>query len=232
MATVAFIGPDGAGKTTQTRMLRESGVVPFKYLYMGVDIPASNIALPTSRLIERFKSRSSRVTAVAPPATDGTRPARASRSVGASLRGYARLANRLSEEWFRQLVSWTYQARGYSVLYDRHFALDFAPEIVPPGDQPLDKRIHSWCLRHLYPAPHLVIFLDAPGTLLFARKGELSIDELERRRQGFLALGKRIPGFVRVDATQPLPDVYAEITRHVLRVCGKRGDRRVEESAR
>jgi thymidylate kinase len=144
----------------------------------------------------------------------------------------ARLLNRLTEEWFRQGVSLVHQARGYTVLYDRHFALDFAPEIAPPGQESLDRRIHNWCLRRLYPLPDLVIYLDAPGTLLFARKGELTVEELERRRQGFLKLGKRIPGFVRVDATRPLEEVHREVTNHVLRVCGGSGYGPVGEAAR
>jgi thymidylate kinase len=197
MASVALIGPDGAGKTTLTRMLMQSQLVPFKYLYMGIDIPRSNVALPTSRLVERMKARS---------------PGAQRHS---SLGGVLRLVHRLGDEWFRQAVSWLYQVRGYTVLYDRHFALDFAPEIVTVGTEvlPWHKRMHMWCLSKLYPLPDVVIFLDAPGELLFARKGELTIAELERRRQGFLALGRRIPGFVRIDATRPLPEVYADVER-------------------
>lgn len=216
MPTVAFIGPDGAGKTTITGMLRESRIVRFKYLYMGVDLPEGGMALPTSKLIRRFKSKRRTTQDGAGRAASG-RPSGGGRT---SLRGMARLGHRLAEQWFRQGLSWWYQFRGYTVLYDRHYALDFAPEITPPGPESLDRRIHNWCLRNLYPLPDLVIFLDAPGALLFARKGELTIEELERRRQGFLALGRRIPGFVRVDATQPLEDVYAEVAGHVRRVSG------------
>jgi thymidylate kinase len=201
MATVALIGPDGAGKTTLTGMLLDSQLARFKYLYMGIDIRGSNVALPTARLVARWHAGA---------------PGRG--SIGGAVRGYARLAHRLSDEWFRQLVSWAYQARGYTVVYDRHFALDFAPEITATGERlPLHKRIHIWCLRWLYPLPDLIIFLDAPGELLFARKGELSVCELERRRQGFLQMGGRLPGFVRVDATRPLPEVFADICRLVIR---------------
>jgi thymidylate kinase len=235
--TVAFIGPDGAGKTTLTLMLRESGVVRFKVLYMGEDVPGGGLALPTTRLIRRLKSRRAGVadqTRASDPlkTSSGSKAGVESkiRRLG-SLRGYARLLHRFTEEWFRQFVSFSYQVRGYTVLYDRHFALDFAPEITPPGPESLDRKIHNWCLRRLYPLPDLVIFLDAPGTLLFARKGELTVEELERRRQGFLALGKRIPGFVRVDAAQPLEQVYAEVERHVLRVCGRPPYRPVGEPA-
>jgi thymidylate kinase len=200
MATVALIGPDGAGKTTLTRMLMQSRAARFKYLYMGIDLPGSNVKLPTARLIERLQA--------AP---------RRSHGAAAAARGYARLLHRLAEEWFRQAVSWGYQCRGYVVLYDRHFALDFAPEIVADAAAlPPHKRIHNWCLRRLYPLPDLIIFLDAPGELLYARKGELNVAELERRRQGFLRLGARVPGFVRVDASRPLHEVYEEIARLVV----------------
>ncbi len=218
MATVALIGPDGAGKTTITRMLEQSGAVPFKYLYMGVDIPASNVALPTSRWIEGLKTRAQAAGDADAAALRSAARHPARRGRRSTVRAVARLANRLAEEWFRQLVSWFHQARGFAVLYDRHFAFDFAPEIA--GDaEPMDRRLHRWCLRHLYPKPDMVIFLDAPGAVLFARKGESTVEELERRRQGFLRLGARVPGFVRVDATRPLQDVYAEVAAHILGLC-------------
>jgi thymidylate kinase len=212
MPTVALIGPDGAGKTTISRMLERAEAVPCKYLYMGIDIPASNIALPTARWIERLKLRS----------RPGHRPAGpAPRQPRRTLRGwawaYARLVHRLADEWFRQAVSWIYQARGFVVLYDRHFAFDFAQEIAG-ADEPLDRRLHRWCLQYLYPHPDLVLFLDAPGAVLFARKGESDVAELERRRQGFLALGRHTSGFVRVDATRPTQEVYHDVVSHIARL--------------
>ncbi|HSK11137.1 MAG TPA: hypothetical protein VK911_16260 [Vicinamibacterales bacterium] len=216
MASVALIGPDGAGKTTLTRMLEESGLLPFKYIYMGIDIRASNHALPTSRLAEKIKARTGRQER-RPPARSGGSPARPrKRGAGQAVRGMARLANRLADEWYRQAVSWWYQARGFTALYDRHFVFDFTLELSGDAAEPLDRRLHRWCLSRLYPRPDVVIFLDAPGELLFARKGELTVDELERRRQAFLRLGSKTRGFVRVDATRPLPDVYEAVAGHIL----------------
>jgi thymidylate kinase len=217
MSSIALIGPDGAGKTTLSRMLEQSELLPIRYLYMGVAASSSNVALPTTRLAEWVKQRT-RKTMMA-DRHDGALPSAV--GSGGRLRAAVRLANRLVEEWYRQFVSWYYQIRGFVVLYDRHFLFDFAPEIVNAERESLEQRIHRWALTYLYPRPDLVIFLDAPGEVLFARKGELSVVELERRRQGFLLQGKRIANFVRVDATKPLADVYDELVGHIARAARK-----------
>jgi thymidylate kinase len=225
VASVALIGPDGAGKTTLTRMLAQSGLLPLKCIYMGIDISASNVSLPTSRLVARLKKDRARA---AQGANATTPPAGASgrrRGVRHALWATARLANRLADEWYRQAVSWWHQYRGFTVLYDRHFAFDFSHEVSGNGVEPIDRRVHRWCLEHLYPRPDLVVFLDAPGETLFARKGELTPRELERRRQAFLNIGRRVPAFVRVDATRPIAEVYSEVAGHVLRAAGRRARR-------
>ncbi len=221
MASIALIGPDGAGKTTLTRMLAESGLLRFKPIYMGIDVRASNVVLPSSRLAEKIKSRLGRRRGMpGAGANSATRQGRRLRHTGWVA---ARLVNRLADEWYRQSVSWWYQGLGYTVLYDWHFVFDFTLEVAGATNETVDRRIHRWCLRHLYPRPGLVIFLDAPGSLLFARKGELGPEELERRRQAFLEVGRGVPGFVRVDATRPLPEVYSEVVGCILRSLPRRG---------
>ena len=221
MASIALIGPDGAGKTTITRMLAESRLLPLKSIYMGIDISASNVALPTSRLVERLRTHLAKKSAPAARRRRGSGTRTRPRGLRGSAWAAARLANRLADEWYRQAASWWHQSRGFTVLYDRHFAFDFAPEVAGDQVEPFDRRLHRWCLDHLYPSPDLVIFLDAPGEMLFARKGELTPSELERRRQAFLQVGRRMPSFIRVDATRPLEDVYSEVAGHVLRTAGR-----------
>jgi thymidylate kinase len=203
MASVALIGPDGAGKTTIARMLELRGTLPFKYLYMGVNTESSNLVLPTSRLVDRIKRRKE----TARPGTPRVR---------GRLWQSARLVHHLAEEGFRQLACWYYELSGRVVLCDRHFVFDYAPEIVLEANDAFDRRVRRWVLAHLFPRPDLVIFLDAPGEVLFGRKGDATPPELERRRLAYLSQGDRFPNFVRVDATRPLHEVYDQVFEHIL----------------
>jgi thymidylate kinase len=219
MPSIAIIGPDGAGKTTVTRALETSGLLPFKYIYMGINTSSSNVALPSSRLVEWLKPhlRKSGGTGDSGVVRERERVEPPGRLWVA-----ARLVNRVAEQWFRQLLSWTFELRGYVVLYDRHFLFDFADDGSTGSEDPLDRRIHRMLLERLYPRPNLVILLDAPGEVLFARKGESTPEELEKRRAVLRRTGQQLPNFIRVDATRPLNEVYEETAAHVLRFCGER----------
>jgi len=141
--------------------------------------------------------------------------------LGAKLWAAGRLANCLAEEWYRQLLSWSYQARGYIVLYDRHFLFDFSLDGVDSDVWTFERRVHRWILTRLYPRPSLVIYLDAPAEVLFARKGEKTLEELENRRQAFIRQGTQVRNFVRVDGTQQLNAVCAEVSKLIAEYSGR-----------
>jgi thymidylate kinase len=205
MTSIALIGGDGAGKTTITRRLLDSDLLPFRHLYMGINLESSNVSLPGARWLVSRKARAG------DEAGDGGTPPRRKGALRAGLR----LLYRIAEEWYRQLLSWSHQLRGDVVLYDRHFLFDFTVSPERRRALRLSDRIHLWHLERLYPRPSLTILLDAPPEVLMARKGEASLEFLDERREAMLALGRNQPGFVRVDATQPLETVYAQVAERI-----------------
>jgi len=190
--------------------------LPLKYVYMGVNPDASNVALPTTRLIHRLKCIGGRrPNTGGPPDPNRVKPHPRSllKRVAGSLKSSLRLLNLMAEEWFRQTLTWCYQHLGYIVLFDRHFFCDYyAHDVVSNGARrSMGRRIHGLMLKHFYPKPDLVIWLDAPAEILFARKGEGTIELLERRRGEYRLLQQVFKHFVKVDATLPEDEVTRQV---------------------
>ena len=57
-----------------------------------------------------------------------------------------------------------------------------------------------------------MILLDAPGTVLYQRKGKRTAQWLEHRRHAYLGLKERIPQMIVVDAAREADDVRREVT--------------------
>lgn len=216
--TVALVGADGAGKSTLARLLRDADLPrPVETVYMGVNLEASTLMLPTTRLLLAAKRRrGGRPDLVA---TDlGARPgtptgpgARARRPA----RELARFAVWSTEEWLRQVVVALHSARGRIVVFDRHFVADYwHADAAAAGDGEARRgaasRAHGWLLRNLYPRPDLTLCLDAPAEVLYARKPEASVAWLEERRRQYLALDSVVPRLVVLDAVRPIEAVLAE----------------------
>lgn len=215
MFTVALIGSDGAGKTTIGRRLEREMPQAIKYVYMGINLEASNLVLPTTRLLRGMKRILGRPDTGGPPdpTRKKSRPKGTVKRAASTLKSTLRLLNRLAEEWFRQILTWYYLRRGYIVLFDRHFFSDYYAHDIAGNDpdRAFTRRVHGFVLDRLYPKPDLIILLDAPAELLYARKGEGTPELLERRRQEYLQLRDRIEHFSIVDASQPLDEVAHDV---------------------
>jgi thymidylate kinase len=214
MFTIALVGPDGAGKTTISQQILATLPMRVKYLYMGVNVDSSNRMLPTTRWAAYFKRKMGEKTGGEPaPARSGSTSKSILKRAFASVRSGLRLVNRLGEESYRQCLTWFYLLRGNIVLYDRHFFFDYyAYDIAPTREnRPLHRRIHGYFLQHVLPKPDLVIYLDAPAEVLFSRKGEGTVADLERRRQEYLQARGQVRRFEVVDATQSMDQVTKEV---------------------
>jgi thymidylate kinase len=218
--TVALIGPDGAGKTTVARRLAEALPLDAAYVYMGVNADAGTHVLPTTRLLRRLRrvrGTGGRQGGPREHASAVARPRSPARRAAASARAALRLAYRLAEESYLQLVVRAQVRRGRIVLSDRDFFSDYyAYDVAGPAERPLSRRIHGFVLDRLYPKPDLVVYLDAPADVLFARKGEGTLELLERRRQDYLGLADVVARFAVVDATRPLDDVVESASALVV----------------
>ena len=221
MFTVALIGPDGSGKTTICRHLKNGLPFRSKYIYMGINLEASNLVLPTTRvLLEIKRAMGRRPDAAGPP--DPTRPRQRPkqlhRRLAASIKSGLRLLNQMGEEWFRQCIIWSYVRRGSVVLFDRHFFSDYYAYDIANNDKsrPWTSRIHGYMLDRWYPRPDLTILLEAPAEVMYERKGEGTVELLERRLQEYRNLRDVVPRFCTVDATQSEEAVTQEVADLII----------------
>lgn len=213
--SVALIGIDGAGKSTVARQV--VGRLPFDagYLYMGVNLEASPVMLPTTRAALAIKrrrgGRSDMTVGHGDPGSRGGGPI-------ASIRRLIRISNWLAEEGYRALLARRIQRRPAVVVFDRHFFCDYYASAVAPGRLPraLDARLHGYVLRRWYPRPDLTLFLDAPPEVLVARKAGETVERLARRRLEYLDLRGVMPAFQVVDANRPVGEVVDDVVGRIV----------------
>lgn len=124
------------------------------------------------------------------------------------------LAGQLSRQWAGWLQGAYHQRRGRLVLFDR-----YAYDALLPTRFQYNRlgRARRWLLAHACPAPELVVMLDAPGDVLYERKGEKTAALLERQRRAYRGLLSRLPRAVIVDASREAEEVRPEVTAIIWR---------------
>ena len=121
---------------------------------------------------------------------------------------------RILRQWGRWLGARWQAARGRFVVFDRY---SYDALLSPSRRLGRAARIRRWVLARCCPAPDLVFVLDAPGEVLYARKGEHTPERLEAQRQQYLALRARLPEARVVDVTREPAEIRREITRTIWR---------------
>jgi thymidylate kinase len=222
MTSVALVGPDGAGKTTIGRQLADDPGLKVTYLYLGVNPEASNRMLFTTRLIGWFNRRRGTAGDHGPPADAAEMFRERPPSLKKEIKSTLRVLNQVLDEWYRQAVAEVMQLRGFVVVFDRHYLADYSTHDMSDATRlPFHRRLHGFVLRHLYPKPDAVVMLDAPAEVLLARKGEGTVEALERRRQDYLALRATTERFYVVDATLDVSEVYSDVTAIIGELAGR-----------
>lgn len=199
--SVALLAPDGAGKSTLSSALADDPILKARRIYMGGNLEARTIGLPTTAwLHRRLKAQNGK--------TGG-------RDLFHSFLQALNFCNKLLEQWLRTFSARYHLLHGRIVIFDRYVYDSW----MNKKSVTLWKRLRRVLFESQLPKPDLVILLDAPGEVLFERKGEHTAVWLEEQRQRYLALRERIPHLYVVDASQPAEQVKNEaidlIWKHV-----------------
>ena len=216
--TVALIGQDGAGKSTVARAVAEALPYDAGLVYMGVNLEASTVMLPTTRLALGLKRRRGHRADMTAHGDDGTRRV----GVVGSLRRLARSANWIAEELYRSVLVRRIRRRGAVAIQDRDFYCDYYWNAVAPttAKRRLDVRLHGAFLRRWYPKPDLILLLDAPAEVLHRRRADQTLEEVAERRARYLDLAPVLRTLQVVDADRPQDDVTADITQRIVAFVG------------
>jgi thymidylate kinase len=201
--SVALLAPDGAGKSTLASELTLDAYLQAQLIYMGTNIAASTVGLPSTRwLHQRLKSLNGTTRRMSPNRI--------------LLKGL-NFSNRLVEQWYRAGVAIYHLLRGRLVVFDRYIYDSWLSKRPTTPWKRLRKRL----FETICPEPDLVILLDAPGQLLYERKREHTPEWLERQRLAYLGLKDWVPQMVVVDATRQAEEVKREVTALIWNHRGK-----------
>ncbi len=110
----------------------------------------------------------------------------------------------------------------YHLLFGRMVVFDrFYYEVrLSKSPGPFRARLQRWLLETRR-RPDLTILLDAPGKLLFERKGERTPQDLEQQRQAFLRLARELPITV-LDATRDIDQLRRRLVQLIWQCYGRR----------
>ncbi|MFQ5652424.1 MAG: dTMP kinase [bacterium] len=201
VATV-LLAPDGAGKSTLAKSLMRDKHLRARLVYMGTNIEARTVGLPLtpvlSRKLKEINQSNQRKTAM-----------------GLIIR-CVNLVNTLAEHWYRCLYARYQLLRGRFVIFDRFIYDAWIQKRQKSGW----KRLRRWLFDVACPEPDLVVLLDAPGEVLYARKQEHSSEWIDQQRAGYHKLSDSLPQMVIVDASQSAEAVRKEVTGLIWRRYG------------
>lgn len=206
---IAFIGPDGCGKSAVIEIVAADFAPAFQKVVRRHLRPK---ALPATRADEV-------------PVTDPH-----GQAVRGSVYSAAKMIYLFLDYWigyFLRVKSETVRTR--LVIFDRYFYdILIDPERVLYGGPRWLPRL----LSHLIPRPEIVFLLNASPDVLWSRKQEVPYEEVVRQQREFLDLARRMPSAVVVDAARPLQEVRHQVQRTIIEHFSLRTQRRLDIPAK
>lgn len=201
---IAFMGPDGCGKS------------------LILDAVGSQLA-PAFRTVRRYHMR---------PRLVGRKPANQGPVTdphGQPPRGLAASIAKVLDLWIDYILGYALRIlpeaiRTQLTLFDRCFYdLLVDSKRIRYGGPP-------WLLRaaaRMSPRPDLVILLDAPPEVLRARKQEVPLEEVARQRAAYLELARNLPSAVVVNSAQRPEEVIHDALEAITGHLGQRARKRI-----
>lgn len=190
---IAFIGPDGCGKSSI------------------IDAIARELA-PAFQKVARFhlrpKALPARTISDAPVTDPHGRPSRGA-LVSTMKLLYLFADYRIGYLWKVRAAT----VRTKLVLFDRYFYdIVVDPKRVRYGGP-------QWLLKllaRIVPRPGMVLLLDAPPDVLWSRKQEVSYEEVVRQRQQFALVASATAGAVVINSARPISEVVFDARSAVI----------------
>ncbi len=127
-------------------------------------------------------------------------------------------ARRLLRMWRGWLIGRLHVARGRVVVFDRH-PIEARSSLGRGRRAPIGRRL----LARSIPAAEVIVVLDAPAAVLYARKPEHPVERLDAQRTAYLELARRLPAATVVDVDRPAAAVLHEVDAIVWGHLARRG---------
>lgn len=204
--SVAFLAPDGGGKTTAIRMVEDGCSGSFygitKLYFRPHLLSNAGAYKPYHKTIEEKTNFD----------PHGKEPNGLLKSIA---RFFFYNLDFILGTWFKVDIM---KIQKNLVIFDRYY-YDYYADMkrYQYSLSPNFARAFAWSI----PKPDLIFVLDAPADILYARKQELTLEEIERQRRIYRHFSEREPHAVLVDASRSPEEVARQITKTILRYKAK-----------